>query len=264
MSNPVCIYPLVGLPEISPQTDLGELLHAGLTKAQCWPLQPDDVLCVAQKVVSKAEGRVVDLMDVKPSTFAHCWAQQWGRDPRLIELVLQESVRIVRQDRGVLIVETRHGLVCANAGVDLSNTGSHKEMAVLLPKDANASAQRLHTQLTGRLGKPTRLGVLIADSFGRPWRVGLTQVVIGAAGMPLLHDLREACDTNDRPLQSTQICIADELAGAADLVCGKTKALPAALIRGYVWPLQTPQASKPAPTYTGSDLIRPAPHDLFR
>ncbi len=257
---PVTVFPVPGLPEIHPGDDLSALLLSAL-RAQPLPLQSGDVLVIAQKVVSKAEGARVALAEIEPSPYARQWAARWGKDARLIELVLRQSRRIVRMERGVLIAETHHGFVCANAGVDLSNagggSGAEGEVAILLPENPDRSAAGLREAL--RAGSGADVAVIVADTFGRPWRVGLTQVALGVAGLAPLVDYRETPDVDGRTLHATIIAVADELACAADLVCGKTRRMPAAVVRGYARP--GGELAKPA---TGTALIRAPELDLFR
>lgn len=221
---------LEGIREISPGDDLSALIAAasstvGLTDA--------DVLVVTQKVVSKAEGRLVELASVQPSDFALDWAARWGKDARQVELVLRESASIVRMAPGGLIISrTRHGLVCANAGVDVSNVGGG-DMASLLPLDPDASASGIRDGLRERLGVAP--AVIISDSFGRPWRNGIVNVAIGCAGIEALLDLRGQPDAAGREMQATVIAVADELASAADLAGGKVEQRPVVVVRGYAW-----------------------------
>jgi coenzyme F420-0:L-glutamate ligase/coenzyme F420-1:gamma-L-glutamate ligase len=223
------LIPLDGIPEVSPGDDLAALIAQALRAADIG-LQADDVLVVTQKVVSKAEGRVVALASVQPSERAQAWADRWGKDPRQVELVLQESAEVVRMAEGGLIISrTRHGFVCANAGVDLSNVGTD-EVATLLPLDPDASARGLRERLGGMTG--VRPMVVISDSFGRPWRNGIVNVAIGAAGIEPLDDLRGEPDVQGRVMRSTIIATADELASAADLAGGKTSQRPVVLVRG--------------------------------
>jgi coenzyme F420-0:L-glutamate ligase/coenzyme F420-1:gamma-L-glutamate ligase len=226
------ILPLDGIPEVSLGDDLGSLIAAALGAADIG-LSNDDILVVTQKVVSKAEGRVVDLASVQPSARAREWADQWGKDPRQVELVLRESAEVVRMAEGGLIISrTRHGFVCANAGVDLSNTGRGAgERATLLPEDPDASAHGIRQRLGELVG--ARPAVLITDSFGRPWRDGITDVCIGAAGIEVLADLRGQLDADGRELHATVVAVADELAAAAELAAGKASGRPVVLIRGY-------------------------------
>ena len=229
MTSKLELIGLDGIPEVSPGDDLPAFIAQALHAADIG-LSEDDVLVVTQKVVSKAEGRVVALASVQPSPRAREWATRWGKDPRQVELVLQESAQIVRMAEGGLIIgRTRHGFVCANAGVDLSNVGTD-EVATLLPLDPDASARGIRE----RLGELTgiRPMVVISDSFGRPWRNGIVNVAIGVAGMQALDDLRGEPDAQGRVMRSTIIATADELASAADLAGGKTTQRPVVLVRG--------------------------------
>jgi len=220
------LLPLEGIPEVRPGDDLAGLIREALASAGIG-LGEADVLVVTQKVVSKAEGRVVELASVEPSALARDWAERWQKDARQVELVLRESTEIVRMAPGGLIISrTRHGLVCANAGVDLSNVGEG-DVATLLPIDPDVSAARL----CAALGVP----VIISDSFGRPWRNGIVNVAIGVAGLEPLLDLRGEPDASGRVMQSTVVAVADQLASAADLAGGKTGQLPVVVIRGYDW-----------------------------
>ena len=256
MAHPLTILPLPGMPEVRPGDDLAALLLGALREAGL-ELHDGDVVVVAQKVVSKAEGSRAALTDVTPRLWARRWAERWSKDARQVELVLRESRRVVRAERGILVCETRHGFVCANAGVDLSNSGA-RDVAVLLPEDPDRSALLLRQSLLETTGRA--VGVIVADSFGRPWRQGLTQVALGVSGLQPVADLRGQADTEGRPMHVTVIALADELAGAADLVCGKTTRMPAALIRGAPGVARTPE---PGPG-SGRELLRPAEQDLFR
>jgi coenzyme F420-0:L-glutamate ligase/coenzyme F420-1:gamma-L-glutamate ligase len=253
MSDPT--IEIIGLPqlaEIRPGDDLvGQIGDA--IEASGQGLREDDVLVVTQKVVSKAEGRLVDLRTIEPSAMARDWAEQWEKDPRQVEVVLRESKRIVRMDRGVLITETRHGFVCANAGVDASNVEA--ETVCLLPDDPDASAHTIRRGLGARFGaKP---GVIISDSFGRPWRLGIVNVAIGVAGLAPLADYRGMYDDAGYELHVTVISVADELACAAELVSNKLDKRPVTLIRGYQPPVQMPDGS-------GRDLLMDPARDMFR
>jgi len=214
-------------------------------------LHEGDVVVAKHKIVAKAEGRTVALDSVKPSPAAKRFAQQAGSDPRLVELAMGEARRIVRK-KHVLITETNHGFVCANSGVDLSNVDGGKT-AVLLPLDPDASARRIHRQLKKRTG--LHIPVIIADSFGRPWREGLTEAAIGVAGMKPLHDYRGTRDAYGYTMHATEEAAADELACVAGLVCGKNTRVPACIIRGYRWRRGNGSARQ---------MIRPAKKDLFR
>ena len=210
-----------------------------------------DVLVIAQKIISKAEGRIVRLSAFKPSPAAAELAAKLNKDPRLVEVILRESRRIVRSDP-VLIVETSHGFVCANAGVDQSNIPG-RDVVSLLPRDPDRSARSLAATLRKRTGK--RVAVIISDTFGRPWRLGLINVAIGAAGVPALLDLRGTRDLHGKPLHATIVAVADELAAAAGLLMAKSAGIPAVLVRGYRYRSVLNPASR---------IIRPANEDLFR
>jgi coenzyme F420-0:L-glutamate ligase/coenzyme F420-1:gamma-L-glutamate ligase len=239
---PIRIVGLAGFPEVRAGDDL-----AALIRSAAGSLDRETIVVIAQKIVSKAEGAVVDLRSIAPSELAGRWAAQYGKDPRLIELVLRESRRIVKMDRGVLIAETRHGFITANAGVDQSNIpGEH--FATTLPVDPDASARRIHQSLGCG-------AVIVSDSFGRPWREGLVNVAIGVSGLDPVQDLRGVQDRAGRPLQSTMLAVADELAAAAGLAMPKSAGVPVALITGFAWK----QAEGSA-----RSLIRPADQDLFR
>lgn len=246
----VRILGIPGLPEVRPGDALGELLAAAL-KRNALRLRAGDILVLAQKIVSKAEGRIVPLVKVVPSPLAKAWGGEWRRDPRVVELALSESRRIVRMERGVLVAETRHGFVCANAGVDLSN--SPEETAILLPVDPDRSAAAVRASLKEETG--AEMTVIIADTFGRPWREGQVNVAIGMAGGMPLSDYRGRRDGYGRRLRSTCIARADEIASAAELVMGKLRRVPAALVRGVRLD-EGPGG--------GSSLVRPPDRDLFR
>jgi coenzyme F420-0:L-glutamate ligase / coenzyme F420-1:gamma-L-glutamate ligase len=215
------VLPLAGVPEVREGDDLGTLIAAAVE------LEDDDVVVVAQKIVSKAEGRVVRLADVDPSQRAHDLAA--GQDPRKLEVVLREARRIVRERPPLVIAETRHGFVCASAGVDASNTPEPGTL-VLLPEDPDASAARIRERLRALTGRT--VGVVVTDSFGRAWRQGTTDVAIGAAGIEVLLDLRGVRDPVGYELHATTIAVADEIAGAAELVMGKVDGVPGAIVRG--------------------------------
>jgi coenzyme F420-0:L-glutamate ligase/coenzyme F420-1:gamma-L-glutamate ligase len=226
----ISLVALDGIPEIKPGDDLAALIAAALAAAGIG-LKADDVLVVTQKVVSKAEGRVVQLSTITPRPAAEAFAAQWGKDPRQVELVLQESAEVLRMGHGGLIISrTRHGFVCANAGVDLSNVGNG-EVATLLPVDPDASARALRERLGELAGASP--AVVISDSFGRPWRNGIVNVAIGSAGLEPLLDLRGIPDAQGRVMHSTVVAVADELASAADLAGGKVAQRPVVVVRGY-------------------------------
>jgi coenzyme F420-0:L-glutamate ligase / coenzyme F420-1:gamma-L-glutamate ligase len=223
---------LDGLGEVKPGDDLAALIVGALDAAGL-TLADADCLVVTQKIVSKAEGRLVELATVDPSPLARDWAERWDKDPRQVELVLRESAEIVRMAPGGLIIaRTRHGLVCANAGVDVSNVGGG-EVASLLPLDPDASARAIRDGLRARTGAAP--AVIVSDSFGRPWRTGIVNVAIGTAGIESLRDMRGERDAAGRVMQATVIAIADELASAADLAGGKVEQRPVVLVRGYAW-----------------------------
>lgn len=220
--NPVAVLPVAGLPEVRAGDELGAMIAAAAELAD------GDIVVVAQKVVSKAEGRQRRLAEVEPGPRASELAASLGKDPRLVELILAETERIVRSER-VLIVETRSGLICANAGIDSSNVGGDDEV-LLLPADPDASARRLRAEIAVATGR--RIAVVVSDSFGRPWRVGQTEVAIGCAGIDPVDDWRGRSDRDGRELAATEIAVADQLAAAADLVRDKAAGIPAAIVRG--------------------------------
>jgi coenzyme F420-0:L-glutamate ligase / coenzyme F420-1:gamma-L-glutamate ligase len=242
------ILPVEGIPEIRPGDDLPDLI----ARATGEDLRAGDILVVTHKIVSKAEGRLVDLRAVEPSALAKGFAARYGRDPRQIEVVLRESRRVVRMDRGLIIAETHHGFVCANAGVDASNVPGD-DAVCLLPVDPDASAARLREALTARAGSD--LAVIVSDSFGRPWREGITNIAIGVAGMEPLTDYRGQRDPYGYPLEASILAVADELAAAAELVMGKTEGIPAAIVRNYPY--------KPG-RGRALDLLMAPERDLFR
>jgi coenzyme F420-0:L-glutamate ligase / coenzyme F420-1:gamma-L-glutamate ligase len=212
---------LPGVPEVRPGDDLAALLRTAA--AGVGGLQATDVLVVAHKVVSKAEGRVVRLADVEPGAWARDWAAEWDKDPRAVQFVLDEAAEVVRADAGRLICRTRHGFVCANAGVDRSNAGG-EDLAVLLPLDPDASARGLRAALG--------CAVVISDSFGRPWRIGQMEVAVGCAGLAPLDDQRGLPDRDGREMRASVIAVADQVAAGADLARGKAAGQPAVRLRG--------------------------------
>ena len=257
MNGRLSAVALPALPEIRPGDDLGRLI------AEAWwaliaedaTLAPaaGDVIVVTQKVVSKAEGRVVDLAEVKPRAEAVEWARQWAKDPRQVEVVLRESAEIVRMAHGVIISRTHHGFVCANAGVDASNVGEG-DLVTLLPEDSDRSALGLRSAILEELG--VDVGVVVSDSFGRPWRLGITDVALGVAGFAPLADLRGEADTEGREMKATVVAVADQLASTAELTSGKTSRRPVVLIRGVELPHGTGSVA--------ADVVMPADQDLFR
>jgi coenzyme F420-0:L-glutamate ligase/coenzyme F420-1:gamma-L-glutamate ligase len=250
----VHLLPLPGIPDVRPGDDLPRLIARAISESRVGA-KAGDVLVICQKVVSKAEGRIVDLETVSPSAFATAWAREHDKDARVVELVLRESKRIVRMDRGNLIVETGPGWVCANAGIDQSNAVA-EGVVTLLPIDPDASASRLRSALRGHLG--VDLGVVVTDTFGRPWREGQVEFALGVAGFEPLDDLRGGVDRMGHELGVTVIATADQIACAAGLLMEKAAGVPAVLVRG----LSLPEAGS-APS-GGRALIRPPENDLFR
>jgi coenzyme F420-0:L-glutamate ligase / coenzyme F420-1:gamma-L-glutamate ligase len=249
------IRALPNVPMVQPGDDLGAIIVLALERAGIAP-HVGDVLVIAQKIVSKAEGRFVDLVTVTPSPRAVALAAEVHKDPRLVEVILSESTRVVRSRPGVLIMEHRLGFVMANAGIDQSNVGPQDgvQRLLLLPRDPDASAEALRAQLAARTG--VSLAIVINDSFGRAWRHGTAGVAIGAAGLPTLVDLRGQKDLFGRVLEVSMIGYADEIAAAASLAMGQAaEAQPVVLIRGLAWT---------APASNAAALIRPAKEDLFR
>ena len=246
-----------GIREVAPGDRLADLFVTAASD-QGETIRPGDVLVVAQKVVSKAEDRLVSLAGVRPTQRAIDFAAPSGKDPRVVQLVLDQSASVVREDRarGIMITETRHGFVCANAGIDGSNVPAD-DSVLLLPEDPDASARQLADGVRALAGIDT-LGVVIADTFGRPWREGHTDVAIGVAGIRPMLDYRGTRDTSGKVLRVTEIAVADELAGAAELVMGKATGIPLAIVRGVSAALLGP--------YTGGarTLIRARENDLFR
>jgi coenzyme F420-0:L-glutamate ligase/coenzyme F420-1:gamma-L-glutamate ligase len=236
------IIALANLPEVRPGDDLASLIRDAAAD-----IDQSVIVTVAQKIVSKSEGAIIDLRTIQPSALARSWAAEWNKDGRLIELILTQSRRIVKMDRGVIISETQHGFVCANAGVDQSNVPGD-DFATVLPVDPDASAARLRAGL--RCG-----AVIVTDTFGRPWREGLVDLAIGVAGLYPLDDHRGRADRHGRKLASTIIATADQLAAAAGLVMKKDAGCPVALIRGFEW--HAAEGSARA-------LLRKPEQDLFR
>jgi coenzyme F420-0:L-glutamate ligase/coenzyme F420-1:gamma-L-glutamate ligase len=258
-SGRIQVIALEGIPEIRPGDDLPSIVAERLAALAAQPgfgspLRSDDVLVVTQKVVSKAEGAIVDLTTIEPRPEAVAFAERWDRDPRQVEVVLREARRVVRMAAGVIITETAHGFVCANGGVDASNVGpASGSIVTLLPVDPDASAGRIRAAVRER--SAVDLPVIVSDSFGRPWRWGIVDVAIGVSGIEPLEDLRGRPDADGRVMRSTVRAVADEIASAAELAFGKTTGRPVALVRGA------------RPT-RGEGSIRealiPASADLFR
>jgi coenzyme F420-0:L-glutamate ligase/coenzyme F420-1:gamma-L-glutamate ligase len=250
VSSPISLFVIPGLPEIHKGHDLAKLIALAARREKI-TFQDGDILVVAQKIISKAEGRIVQLSKVQPSRRASELAKELSGEPRFLEVVLRESRRIVRANR-VLIVETHHGFVCANAGVDHSNVRG-SDFVTLLPKNPDRSARRVAGALHKQTGK--RVAVIISDTFGRPWRLGLINVAIGAAGVPALVDLRGTRDRHRKLLRATILAVADELAAAAGLLMDKSADTPVVVLRGYRYSFVQDPAAR---------IIRPAGEDLFR
>ena len=248
------VIALDGMPEVRPGDDLAALLVIAIqATAGVLPLAEDDVLVVTQKIVSKAEGAVVDLTTITPRPEAVAFAERWDRDPRQLEVVLREARRIVRMANGVLITETSHGFICANGGIDASNMGPQSGSVVtLLPADPDASASRIRAAV--RAAFDVDLPIVISDSFGRPWRWGIVDVAIGVSGLIPLDDMRGKPDADGRIMRSTVRATADELATAAELALGKTSGRPAAIVRG---------ANPTRGEGRISDALMPREFDLF-
>ena len=243
----VQLLPVAGLPEIAPGDDLAGMIAGAIE------LIDGDIVVVTSKIVSKAEGRIIDLVDVSPSPFAVEWGSRWDKDPRVVEVVLSESKRIVRQVGPVLITETRHGLVCANSGVDQSSSGAHGRV-VILPEDPDASARRIREGLRATSG--AEVAVIVSDTFGRPWREGQTDVAIGIAGMRPLRSYIGEVDPHGHEFRVQELCVADEVASAAELVKGNTSRVPVAVVRGFDHEVDDEATLAP--------VIRDAERDLFR
>lgn len=245
------IFGVTGLPEIEAGIDLGAAI-ANVAAANGTPIIDGDIVVVTSKIVSKAEGRTVELASIDPSPFAREWSATWGKDPAVTEIVLREAKRIVRQLGPVLITETHHGFVCANSGVDQSSSGAHGR-AVLLPADPDASARAIRAAL---LGKGANAAVIVSDTFGRAWREGQTDIAIGIAGMqPILSYIGQV-DPHGHEFQVQALCTADELAGAAELVKGNVSRVPVGVIRGYSWEVDDSATIAP--------VLRDQARDLFR
>ena len=240
---------ITGIPLVQQGDDLPALILDAAAE-QGTPVEDGDALIVTQRIVSKAEGRVVPLDTFEPTDFALKWSAQWEKDPRITEAVLQESQRIVRQVRGILITQTRHGFICANAGVDASNVGG-LDLVSLLPLDPDASCRAVRDAARGR---GVELAVVMTDTFGRPWREGHTNIAIGVAGLLPMRSYVGMPDMDGRELHVTTICVADELAGAAEMVMGKLDGIPAAIVRGFSY--EPGEGSS-------AELVRAVENDLF-
>jgi coenzyme F420-0:L-glutamate ligase/coenzyme F420-1:gamma-L-glutamate ligase len=247
---------LEGIPDVHPGDDLVQIIGDAIKRSGV-TLETGDILVVTHKIVSKAEGRLVHLPEIAPSALANRLAEGYAKDPRQVEVVLREAIRIVRMDRGVIIAETSHGFICANAGVDASNV--EQETVCLLPVDPDASAMAIREGISNRFGlaESDRPGVIISDSFGRPWRNGIVNVAIGVAGLAPLADYRGQYDAAGYELHVSVLAVADELAAAAELVMNKLDARPVVLVRGY-------KAATETPFGTGKDLVIDPARDLFR
>ncbi len=251
LDGSIRIWPVAGLPEIEVGADLAGMIHAQALSAQT-PIADGDIVVVTSKIVSKAEGAIIELADVTPSTFAEEWSQQWEKDPRVVEIVLRESRRIVRQLGPVLITETHHGFVCANSGVDQSSSGAHDRI-VVLPKDPDASARRLRERFAD-LG--VNVAVLISDTFGRPWREGQTDICIGLAGMHSMRSYIGEVDPHGHEFKVQELCVVDEVTAAAELVKGNTSRIPVAVVSGIDFEFDDEATMAP--------VLRDISRDLFR
>lgn len=254
----VMLRALPDLPEVCPGNDIGAMIFVA-AQAAAWRFEAGDVLVIAQKIVSKSEGRIVDLADVTPSAEAMELARQLNVDPRKVEVILGDSSQIIRlrpaagpHDKGVLITETLSGFICANAGLDESNAGGEGRV-IRLPADPDLSARRIQAALRARCG--VDLGIIISDTFGRPWRMGETNVALGVARVPAVIDLRGGIDRNGHVLRVSRPALADEIAAASGLVSAKAAGLPVTLVRGLDW--------VPG-DHSGRDIVRPIAEDLFR
>lgn len=249
--------PLPPLPEITPGDDLGRCAARAWSQLaaadRALAPQPGDVLVVTQKIVSKAEGRIVRLDEVEPRPEAIAFAERWDKDPRQVEVVLRETAEVLRMERGIIISRTRHGFVCANAGVDASNVGD-ADVVTLLPEDPDRSAAAIREAIHSELG--VLVGVIVSDSFGRTWRRGITDVALGVSGFLPLDDMRGEVDTDGREMSATVVAVADQLASTAELASGKTSRRPLVLIRGARLPAGDGSVV--------DDVVMPPEDDLFR
>lgn len=245
---------LAGIPEVAAGDDLATLIGDALARTSgVLPLRPDDVIVVTQKVVSKAEGAIIDLTTVEPRPEAVAFGERWDRDPRQVEVVLREARRVVRMERGVIITETEHGFICANGGIDASNVGpASGQIVTLLPHDPDRSAATIRSAVRERFG--VDVPIIVSDSFGRPWRWGITDVAIGVSGLIPIEDLRGTPDADGRVMKSTIRASADEIASAAELALGKVAGRPVAIVRG-AQPLLGEGSI--------ADSIMPPEYDLF-
>ncbi len=246
------ILPVVGIPDISKGDNVGKLIVSRV-EASGQEIRKGDIIVIAQKIVSKAEGRIVTLSRVKPSAFASEISKLSDKDPRQVEVILRESAKIVRMKEGHLITETKHGFVCANSGVDMSNVGKGSDSATLLPVDPDKSAAVIRSEISSLTGVDAP--VIITDTFGRAWRLGHVNFAIGISGMKAIRDYRGTRDMYRHVLRVTEMAVADELASAAELVMNKADRVPAAIVRGY--PFRKGLG-------TAKELVRPEELDLFR
>jgi coenzyme F420-0:L-glutamate ligase/coenzyme F420-1:gamma-L-glutamate ligase len=251
MPSEVRIIAIEGIPEVRPRDDLAQLI-VDAASAQGTTFEDGDIVVITQKIVSKAEGRIVDLETVTPGAFALQIAERWEKDARVVELVLGESARIVRMDHGVMICETKHGFICANAGIDSSNVEKLGTVA-LLPVDSDASAEAVRRRVREATG--ASVAVIVTDTFGRPWREGHVNFAIGVAGMSPIWDYMGEVDPAGYELRVTRMAVADEIAAAAELAHGKLERVPVAVVRGYAFPKGEG---------TSRELLRDAEKDLFR
>lgn len=245
------IWPVEGLPEIEVGSDLAQLIHEQCVAAGT-PIVDGDVVVVTSKIVSKAEGAIIELSDVTPSLFAEEWSQAWEKDPHVVEVVLRESRRIVRQLGPVLITETHHGFVCANSGVDQSSSGAHGRL-VVLPKDPDASARNIRARFY-ELG--LNVAVLVSDTFGRPWREGQTDICVGLAGMHPMRSYIGEVDPHGHEFKVQELCVVDEVTAAAELVKGNTSRIPVAVVSGLDFKFDDDATMAP--------VLRDISRDLFR
>lgn len=254
----VQVLPIDGIPNVGEGDDVAALIGRGITSS-IGALREGDIVVVTHKIVSKAEGGLIALSTIEPSVLANQIAADWGKDARQVEVVLRQAKRILRMSRGLIIAETHHGFICANAGVDASNVAA--ETVVILPADPDASAERIRRVLMGmyfpdRSPEEYPFGVIITDSFGRPWRTGIVNVAIGVAGIAPLSDYRGYFDPSGYELRASILAIADELASAAELVMHKLASRPVAVVRGY-------ERQTDGPVGTGKDLIMAEERNLF-
>ena len=245
------IFGIPGLPEIMEGADLAEAI-ADAAAAAGTPLVDGDVVVVTSKIVSKAEGRTVEIGDIEPSAFAREWSQQWDKDPAVTEIVLREAKRVVRQQGPILITETHHGFVCANSGVDQSSSGAHGRL-VLLPHDPDASARRMRD---GFVARGINAAVIVSDTFGRAWREGQTDIAIGVAGIQPILSYIGQFDPHGHEFKVQAICTADELTGAVELVKGNISRVPVGVVRGFAWDVDDSATIAP--------VLRDQSRDLFR